>query len=209
MVMVDASYPDLRAERADVVRAALLDLFDAQQFDVLMASRVLGKRWDERLAAELLRLNMDTATAVGDRLAAELDAALAFNPVLMTAWLTINADMAALSINDSTREALKAAPDRDAKAAVFGHLRRAADGYATSAVTTAANLGAHDAAEAGGQRWKVWRASSRSLRHSKMNGVKVGLSDTFQVGGGMRWPGDPAGGADEVANCKCSIAFSD
>jgi hypothetical protein len=39
-----------------------------------------------------------------------------------------------------------------------------------------------------------------------MNGETVGIGDRFS--NGMNAPGDPAGGADEVAGCNCSLSFT-
>jgi hypothetical protein len=38
-----------------------------------------------------------------------------------------------------------------------------------------------------------------------MNGETVRIHDLFS--NGMNAPGDPAGGADEVAGCNCSLSF--
>lgn len=200
--MIDASYPELRAERQRLTRDALVELFANQRFDVLVARRVLGQQWDERLASRVFDLNLATATAVGDRVAAQLPGE--YVPAFMHAWLTINAQQAALRINDSTRQALADAEDDDAAARVFEILTTsAAAGYAQSMVTTAANFGAHDAAETAGGKTKTWTGGTS--RHRDMNGETVRLAQNFS--NGMAWPGDPSGGAAEVANCGCSVQF--
>jgi HK97 family phage portal protein len=43
--------------------------------------------------------------------------------------------------------------------------------------------------------------------HSDIDGERVGLEDTF--GNGLRHPGDQAGSADEVCNCRCTVLYSD
>ena len=77
-----------------------------------------------------------------------------------------------------------------------------------SGVTSAANFGSNEAANAGGLRQKTWRVTSSNPRdaHAAMNGETVGIRDLFS--NGMRWPGDPAGGADNNAGCQCSVEFS-
>jgi hypothetical protein len=43
--------------------------------------------------------------------------------------------------------------------------------------------------------------------HVALDGTSVGFRDTFDVGGTrMKFPGDPAGGADQTANCRCTFA---
>lgn len=201
--MIDASYPELRAERQRVTRDALASLFADQHFDVLTARRELGKGWDKRLADLMFRLNLATATKVGDKVAAQLPGE--FVPAFMHNWLRVNADVGAAAINDSTRSSLADAGDDDAKGAVFDALvGTSAALYAVSMVTTAANFGAHDAARHAGGETKTWTGGS--TRHAGMNGETVPLSQNFS--NGMAWPGDPAGGAAEVANCGCSVVFN-
>ena len=201
--MIDASFPDLRAERQRVTRDALAALFADQQFSVIIARRALGPGWDKRLAGLMYDLNMATATKVGDRVAAHLPGD--FNPAFMHAWLLVNAERGAKRINDSTRESLRTASDDEAKAGVFDTLTSTtAAGYAVAMVTTAANFGAHDAATHAGGESKTWTGGT--TRHAGMNGETVPLSENFS--NGMAWPGDAAGGASEVANCGCSVIFN-
>jgi hypothetical protein len=202
---VDASLPGIRRKRVDATAAALRALFADQQFDVLTARKLIGKKWDDRLAARIFDVNLATATAIGDRVAAALNGE--FNPTLMHPWLLINAGLAATGINDSTRQSLSDAPDDAAKASVFDILTgSAAAQYAVSMVTTAANFGAHDAARASGAGTKTWIWSGRGPRHSSMAGETVHVEDQFS--NGMAWPGDPGAGADEVANCGCTLQFN-
>lgn len=200
--MIDASYPQLRAARERVTRDALASVFADQQFDVVTARRVLGKQWDDLLAGRLLEVNMVTATLVGERVAAHLPGD--FSPENMRNWLVLNAGFAATGINDSTRAALDAAEDDDATTAVFDSLIVGAGLTARTLVTTVGNFGARDAAEQAGGRTKTWTGGT--TRHGNMNGETVALSENFS--NGMAQPGDPAGGAAEVANCGCSLVFN-
>jgi hypothetical protein len=79
--------------------------------------------------------------------------------------------------------------------------------YAASQVATFANFGAHEGARASKAGSKTWQTNSGNPRssHVAMSGSTVPLSESFP--NGMKWPGDPAGGADEVANCQCSMTF--
>lgn len=199
---VDASYPAVRADRERLTREALVALFADQHFDVLTARRVLGAEWDKRLARTVFDLNLTTATAVGDRVAAALGAE--FNPVFLHNWLVVNAELTAVGVNDSTRAALDESEDDDAKASVFEILTGSrAPQLAATMVTTSAMFGAHNGAEAAQARTKTWTGGT--TRHGRMNGETVPLSENFS--NGMAWPGDPSGGAAEVANCGCSVIF--
>jgi hypothetical protein len=40
-----------------------------------------------------------------------------------------------------------------------------------------------------------------------MDGETVGINDVFS--NGMNGPGDPAGGAEQVAGCNCSLSFGE
>jgi hypothetical protein len=201
--MIDASYPSVRADRERITREALAALFADQEFDVTVARRVLGPGWDKRLARRMFELNLATATAIGDRVASRLPGE--FTPAFMHNWLLKNAESGATAINDSTREALSLAEDDEAKAAVFASLTTTSAAlYARTMVTTAANFGAQDPARAAGAKTKTW--SGGTTRHAGMNGETVPLSENFS--NGMAWPGDPAGGAAEVANCGCSLTLN-
>ncbi len=204
--MIDASYPEVRAEREQVTREALAGLFADQQFDVLVARRLLGEGWDKRLAQVVFDLNLTTATEVGDLVAAQLPGD--YNPAFMHNWITAGAEFAAVSINDSTRTALDDAADDDAKVSVFEALQLSAAGvYARSMVTSSANFGAHDAASAAGGETKTWEWSGkRNSRHAGLAGETVPIDDNFS--NGMPFPGHYSGGADEVAGCGCCVAFN-
>lgn len=53
----------------------------------------------------------------------------------------------------------------------------------------------------------LWSGVSRS-EHAAIDGTWVGLEDKFSVGGTMMdRPGDPAGGAENVINCSCTLVF--
>ena len=82
------------------------------------------------------------------------------------------------------------------------------DRYAQSTMNTAANIGAHEAAGQSGMTSKTWNVNSGNPRsaHIAMAGETVGLESTFS--NGMRFPGDPAGGAENNANCQCSLTYS-
>ncbi len=171
-----------------------------------------GERWDSELTADLYRLNSATAQVwakwVADQLSTELDVARMEN------YLLAVSQNAAGRINTATRDQIAAAllgeTPKDAVKGIFEVATGSrADGIAASGVTTAANFGAHEGAKQGGLRTKTWQHNGGSIQardeHEAMNGETVPISDVFS--NGMRWPGDPVGGAENNAYCNCSVAF--
>ncbi len=79
--------------------------------------------------------------------------------------------------------------------------------FATTWGTQFVEFGRHDAARASGLKSKTWRTNSATPRasHAALNGVTVPLDAPFA--NGCSYPGDWAGGADEVANCECSTEY--
>ena len=55
---------------------------------------------------------------------------------------------------------------------------------------------------------KTWVVTSANPRasHAAMNGATAREGDSFA--NGMQWPGDPVGGADQVAGCRCGVHLS-
>ena len=62
-------------------------------------------------------------------------------------------------------------------------------------------------ATAAGSDTKTWLTTSGNPRsaHAALNGQTVPIDQRFS--NGMRWPGDPAGGGENNANCRCVILF--
>lgn len=183
--------------RRSGTKARIDDIFDAQ-------------RWDNDLHGDLLALATATSTAFGKPIAEALDTE--FDPDELAAWLDENSRIAAEGINKLTREKLLAAleedDEREAIAAMFGWMRDSRSAQiAQSKVTGIANFGAHEGAKQGGASEKTWRVNSGKPRssHRSLSGSTVKLSADFS--NGMAWPGDPKGGADELSNCQCSLAF--
>ncbi|NLF76701.1 MAG: phage portal protein [Chloroflexi bacterium] len=178
------------------------------------------ERWNRELADDLLPLYTLTAEAWAAWVADRYGVAVEASDERMQGWLRERARIAAESINATTREQVAAvlvgaltaglatSEIREQVAHVFEVARgaRAAEA-ATAGVTGAANFGATEAAKAGGLSRKTWRVNSRNPRdhHAALNGVTVALHERFP--NGMLWPGDPVGGADNNANCQCSVVF--
>ena len=76
----------------------------------------------------------------------------------------------------------------------------------------AANASSQASAEATGQQMeRVWIAADgprTRATHDAADGQRVGMNEAFNVGGfDLMYPGDPAGPAAEVINCRCAVIF--
>lgn len=174
-------------------------------------------RWNDELTADLFALNRLTAltwaTTVQQQTGVDIGDMDAFE-ARMLPWLSEHSRIQAEGINGQVRDGLEQAlaDPNDALGAVRSLFEMAVTVWAAKeaigAVTTAANFGSHEAANAGGLRHKTWRVNSSNPRpsHAAMNGMTIGIRDLFPTG--QRWPGDPAGGPDENSNCECSVEFS-
>ena len=130
----------------------------------------------------------------------------------MAAWLQEHSRIAAENINAATRasliEALKAEVVREAIEHLFERWRSAQGAeIARTSVTAAATFGSQEGARQGGLRTKTWHVNSSNPRsdHAAMDGETVPIDALFS--NGMMWPGDPAGGPENNANCECSVSF--
>lgn len=203
----------MRDRRRTESEAALLALFDEMKSDVLArwtdgVKRLIAARWDRDLAAVILEQNVLTASEVADRVAKALGAD--YDPAVMTGWLEVNARISGENINAHTADQIRSQPAEitDPVSHVFGILATSdAAGIAQQMVTTSAGFAASDAATKSGATGKTWKVNSTNPRaaHARMNGQTVGIGETFS--NGMQWPGDPAGGADNNARCRCSVTI--
>jgi HK97 family phage portal protein len=77
-----------------------------------------------------------------------------------------------------------------------------------TAATEAQSFGGHDAAGASGLGFKQWVTTSANPRsqHAALSGETVPLGGVFS--NGLRWPGDATGDADQTANCRCILTYS-
>ncbi len=77
--------------------------------------------------------------------------------------------------------------------------------YNGSAITVASQTGA---AVIGGQEWIATDDARTRPEHNAADGQIVPIGQAFYVGGrAMQYPGDPAGGASNTVNCRCTVAF--
>ncbi len=77
---------------------------------------------------------------------------------------------------------------------------------------SAAGFGAQQAAEATGlDLEKEWIAAADERTredHLEVDGTRIGMKEVFTVGDSqMMFPGDPSGSAEQVINCRCSLAY--
>lgn len=81
---------------------------------------------------------------------------------------------------------------------------------ARTETVNAANAGSMINLKLAGATKKIWisaRDSRVRQHHAEVNGVIVPINDKFNVGGFMMdHPGDKAGSAAEVCNCRCAVA---
>ena len=137
--------------------------------------------------------------------------ATGFEPEQMTAWLMTvgrnDADLWAVALSQRIAELLG-----DVTAwATFLEDAKASDAmakrYGRTWGTEFAEFGRHDAARSSGLRMKTWRTTSSRPRpeHAAMSGTSVPISEPFP--NGCEYPGDWTGGADEVANCRCTVTY--
>ncbi len=94
--------------------------------------------------------------------------------------------------------------------------RKRAEVIARTEVTYVANVAAEQSAEelaksVGIDLKKIWihtRDSRTRDSHRSVSTKPINSNEKFMVGGvGMMRPGDPAGGASQTINCRCSVAY--
>lgn len=190
--------------QASVVLSALGSKADSDWWD--------AARWDRELADDLYRLAATTTEAIGKSAAERLGfSSDDYDTDRTLAFLKAVAESRAGMINAATRDRVKAAIEGDGEATPASVFDDAQDGRGIEiASTLATTFGAFATTEsakqvAGDRATKTWVTTSRNPRssHSSMNGETVAIDEVFS--NGMDWPGDPAGGADEVAGCQCDV----
>jgi HK97 family phage portal protein len=207
---VKAAGGDVKAALVEEHRKALADLFDAQRADAKAQTKSLGAGWDDDLAALLSDLGTATAKAIGSTVAKSLGGS--YDASEVADWISENAITSAKAINDTTIEALKAALDGadDPAAAVDGvfdgSVSQRTEAIASSRVAMVGGLASLNSAGQNGAATKTWITGPKARpEHARMNGETVPIDETFS--NGMNAPGDPSGGADEVAGCNCDVSF--
>lgn len=215
--------------RETMIRAhedALVDYYDAlhdeirPQLEAKAAGDLFDREiWDANLKEVLLVLARKTAAAAGEAVAGELGAA--FKPEWVEDWLDINSELGAELFNKNTAETLAEMlaadwEDEAAKLQAFddtfkegGLIRARAAEQAITRTTAVGEFAAYDTAQRTDSKvTKTWEVNSRNPRpsHAAVNGETVGVEENFSIG--MLYPGDWAGGFDEIAGCQCTVSYS-
>jgi HK97 family phage portal protein len=192
---------------------ALTKFFTDQQDAVLAKAGVKDAgvfdpaEWDGDLADLLKTLSDATSRAIGTSTAAQLKGK--YNPEDIADWIESDAEESAALINQTTAAQIEGADGSDALKALFvSYLAGRVLQIATSRVASVGGLASQVAARQNDARTKTWVTGGPNPRpsHEAMDGETVGLNEPFS--NGMNGPGDPSGGADEVAGCTCDLEFS-
>jgi HK97 family phage portal protein len=212
----------LEAEHREAHRLALARTFNRQLAEVLSeyaadADTPPGldevwdaERWDAELGADLFGLSLDTAAGYG----AAVAEALGFEDLDEDAWIPYleeSSRIAAENINAATADQVGAALDdeEDPTGAIRGVFALAAgaraEEIAQTRYTQVAGFTGQDVASQAGRGSKVWVVTSSKSRHPELDGETVPLGEAFS--NGMAWPGDPIGGSDQTAGCRCMLVF--
>jgi SPP1 gp7 family putative phage head morphogenesis protein len=131
----------------------------------------------------------------------------------------------ATSVTETTREQIVSAVDQGyaeglGQRAVAGYIRERVPAFtafranliARTETHGAANFGAFGAAKETGlvlnKEWISAEDDRTRPDHAAANGQIVGMDDSFDIGGeALMYPGDPGGSADQVINCRCTVAY--
>lgn len=118
-------------------------------------------------------------------------------------WTTQKELYQSLELEAAGAEGLKATPEGVFKYAADLRSISAGNAMAAAVDSWSAMFAANDVgAEGVRKRWVV-NSSNPRKSHAEMNGKTVPINDKFP--NGMDWPGDPAGGDDEVCGCQCTL----
>lgn len=140
-----------------------------------------------------------------------------FSNEVMLPWLSKASQSNATAINAGVLGSLAAAIGgdidwHDAVDAVLEHaIGAGSDLWSAGISQTSEQFGMHDAAKASGLGNKTWHwnpgtSGNGRPEHEAMDGETVGIDEVFSNGG--RYPGDPSLGADENAQCGCTVEYT-
>lgn len=172
-------------------------------------------RWNRELADDLYAMSMTTTQRVAHTTLNQLGVPTdQYSAPRTKHFLEAVAKSRAGAVNSTTYQQLKRAigddlSDDAEKSSPDGVFDEAEGSRASMAGRTlATTLVAFAITEVGKQlnrpgTTKTWVVTSANPRpsHAEMDGETVSIDDNYS--NGMQWPGDPAGGVDEVANCSC------
>lgn len=186
------------------VLSALGAKADTEYFDT--------ERWNKELTNDLYALSLTTSAEAGQNTAKAMGFEAADYDVDRThAFVKAVAVSRAGAVNSTTLDRLqKALDDGDDPGDVFDEAEDTRAGSAGSALMAA--VVGFAVVEAGKQlggdtATKTWNTGANPrAEHAAMDGETVGINDVFS--NGAAWPGDPALGAEGVANCNCGVTVS-
>jgi len=170
------------------------------------------QRWDGELSDDLYALALSVTKQVSAKTLEDIGFGPdAYDADRTLAWLREVSDRSAKAINATTKAQIDAAIESDDPTAGVASVFDVAEGQrvpaiAATAVTLLSGFATTEAAKqvAGDKATKTWITGPKARpSHAAMSGETVPLSENFS--NGMAWPGDSAGGADEVAGCNCSL----
>lgn len=178
-------------------------------------------RWNRELADDLMEVAEGHSTLAALRALDALGVPRSeYDPTKALAFLRNMCEVRAEWVNEVTRQelerslALEAAGAEGLKATPEGVFQFAAETRSVSAGTALATAidgwsaleAVRQCASDRGVR-KQWVVTSQNPRpsHQAMNGQTVPYDEKFP--NGMEWPGDWAGGPDEVCGCQCEVAL--
>lgn len=214
---IETKAETLRSKAERDHERTLAGYFADRRADVLAqiggkAVRVDKATWNGALTEALYGLGLSWSSEAGKAVSG------AYDKGRTEAYQHRRAQNSAENINaDLLKRAKDALTEADPKAAV-GELFDEFEGSKSKAMATtiATETLAWGRTEAGRQAahdsdaevTKTWNTTSSRPRqsHASMNGETVGIDDKFS--NGMNWPGDPAGGGDEVAGCTCDVTVT-
>lgn len=194
-----------RQEKA--VRSRLGAKADAEWWD--------ADRWDAELADDLqavaLEVTQDVAASTLKKIGLPPEG---YDVERTRAWLEAVCSSSASSINEATRSKIEAALEADDSPAALDSTFEAQDSRASTVATTFTTTMTGFAAvesvkqvDGEGTATKTWVTGPNPRpEHARMDGETVPLSENFS--NSAAWPGDGANlGADDLANCNCSLSI--
>ena len=221
----DANNPQLRQEYEEKWRRLLVRIFKRQEAALLPAVKKSmdkkdmldinllwdSERWNTEVGKDFYTLSWDTGMAWARWMAHSM--AIGLNEAVMRVYIEESARIAAEQMNLSTRMQIESAIlEEDPRSAMENIFYLALSSrvfyMAISRTTAMSNYGAFSAAYQGKVNTKTWNVNSNNPRdsHSAINGETVPIRSVFS--NNLRWPGDYRGGAEENANCQCSVVYN-
>lgn len=221
----EATLARLRGKRGRQLLAAAAERRDGEPIDA--ADIFDAVFWTAASTEMALDLYEQVAAASGGQLAAQFEVAFDVSAQWVRDFIEERANQLAGQITTTTYEAIQAQLVEGVLAGesiddlatrirtlfaqtYAGRARTVARTEVISAYNGAAALGAAQlpADVVAAQEWIATRDGRVRPAHAAADGQIVAVGTAFDVGGAtLAYPGDPAGGARNTVNCRCTIAF--